>query len=134
MVDAYCRLHELGWAHSAECWIDDELAGGLYGVAIGRVFFGESMFARRPDASKIAFVHLVRRLAAAGFGMIDCQMHTHHLARFGAAEIARAQFVAKLQTLVEYPGDSKSWRYADTTGEPAAGAPGDSCNRIPSAV
>ena len=81
------RLHELGYAHSVEAWIDGELAGGLYGVAIGRVFFGESMFARAPDASKIALVGLVRRLAADGFGLIDCQMHTAHLASLGAREI-----------------------------------------------
>ena len=100
MREAYGRLHSAGIAHSVETWIDGRLAGGLYGVAIGRAFFGESMFTRVPDASKIALVHLVRRLRAAGFGLIDCQMRTDHLARFGAREIPRAHFAALLSELV----------------------------------
>lgn len=96
MRAAYGRLHAVGLAHSVETWIDGELAGGLYGIAMGRVFFGESMFARRPDASKIALVHLARRLGGAGFGLIDCQMRTDHLARFGAREIPRSRFAALL--------------------------------------
>ncbi|WP_028445595.1 leucyl/phenylalanyl-tRNA--protein transferase [Chitinimonas koreensis] len=118
MVDAYCRLHELGWAHSAECWMDGELAGGLYGVAIGRMFYGESMFALRPDASKLAFVHLVRWLEQAGFGMIDCQMATRHLARFGGRELDRADFLARLRPLVAADAAPGRWRYA-AHGEPA---------------
>src|SRR3954451_24924801 len=78
MITAYERLHDAGFAHSIETWMDGELAGGLYGVAIGRAFFGESMFARRTDASKIALVYLVRQLARWGFGLIDCQMKTEH--------------------------------------------------------
>ena len=81
MVAAYARLAHAGYAHSVETWIGGELAGGLYGVALGRMFFGESMFTRAPDASKIALVHLVRQLERRGFGMIDCQMETAHLAR-----------------------------------------------------
>jgi leucyl/phenylalanyl-tRNA---protein transferase len=100
MRAAYLRLHELGYAHSAETWIEGELAGGLYGVAIGRMFYGESMFTRRRDASKIAFIHLVRRLEAAGFGMIDCQMRTEHLASLGGREIPRSDFAAKLAELI----------------------------------
>lgn len=96
MVEAYCRLHELGYAHSAECWMEGELVGGLYGVQLGRVFYGESMFHRRDDASKIAFVRWVQHLQAEGCRMIDCQMKTHHLQRFGAREIARAEFTARL--------------------------------------
>ncbi len=100
MIAAYYRLHELGYAHSAETWIDGELAGGLYGVKLGRMFYGESMFHRVTDASKIAFVHMVRRLQQQGVGMIDCQMHTSHLASLGAREIPRAEFSQKLTELV----------------------------------
>lgn len=102
MVEAYCRLHELGYAHSAETWINGELAGGLYGVQLGRMFYGESMFHRVTDASKIAFVHMVRRLRENGVGMIDCQMHTMHLASLGAHEIPRDVFAAKLAELVNF--------------------------------
>ncbi len=96
MIKAYTGLHKLGFAHSIETWIDGELAGGLYGVAIGRIFYGESMFARVSDASKIAFVHLVRQLQRWQFKLIDCQMYTAHLARFGAAEIPRSEFIRYL--------------------------------------
>jgi leucyl/phenylalanyl-tRNA--protein transferase len=111
MIDAYCRLHAAGYAHSCETWIDGELAGGLYGVSIGGMFFGESMFARRNDASKLAFVHLVRHLGANGCGMIDCQMHTHHLANFGAAMIPRAQFLANLKSLIMEKQPAQLWNY-----------------------
>ena len=103
MVGAYTELHLLGWAHSIECWQNDALVGGLYGVALGRVFYGESMFAKVDDASKIAFVHLVQQLRRSGFAVIDCQMNTAHLARFGAREIARADFVRILQDNVDEP-------------------------------
>ena len=89
MTDAYTRLHEMGVAHSAETWIDGKLAGGLYGVALGRMFYGESMFTEVTDASKIAFVHMVWQLKRWGFGLIDCQMKTAHLETFGAREIRR---------------------------------------------
>lgn len=97
MIEAYTRLHELGHAHSIEAWFEGELAGGLYGVALGRVFFGESMFFRRRDASKVAFVQLARQLRRWGFGVIDCQMSTEHLRRFGAVEIARTEFMELLR-------------------------------------
>ena len=100
MVDAYCALHRAGWAHSVEIRIDGVLAGGLYGVAIGRVFFGESMFSRVPDASKMAFVHLVRTLHGAGFELIDCQMATAHLASLGAINMPRSEFLGRLATLI----------------------------------
>lgn len=103
MVAAYTELHQLGYAHSIENWQNGELVGGLYGVAIGRVFYGESMFAKVDDASKIAFVHLVRQLQQWGFEVIDCQMNTAHLARFGAREIARADFMRILQHNVDVP-------------------------------
>ena len=113
MIGAYCALHRLGHAHSVETWIGGRLAGGLYGVAIGRMFYGESMFTREADASKIALVHLVRRLARHGFGMIDCQMNTAHLARFGAREIPRADFSRRLGELINYPADAPVWRFDD---------------------
>jgi len=100
ILEGYCALHELGYAHSVETWIDGELVGGLYGVQIGKMYYGESMFHRVTDASKIAFVHLVRRLATQGVGMIDCQMNTSHLASFGAREIPRREFLDKLYKLV----------------------------------
>jgi leucyl/phenylalanyl-tRNA--protein transferase len=109
MIEAYHALHRRGIAHSIETWIDGELAGGLYGVAIGRMFYGESMFTRVTDASKIALVHLVRQLERWGFGMIDCQMHTAHLGRMGGREIPRAAFVRKLGELVNYPPISGTW-------------------------
>jgi leucyl/phenylalanyl-tRNA--protein transferase len=113
MIAAYCRLHRLGHAHSVETWIDGELAGGLYGIALGRMFYGESMFTRVPDASKIALAHLVRRLEQQQFGMIDCQMNTAHLARFGAREIPRREFSQRLAELVNYPQTDNVWRFGD---------------------
>lgn len=109
MIETYHALHRRGIAHSIETWIDGELAGGLYGVAIGRMFYGESMFTRVTDASKIALVHLVRQLERWGFGMIDCQMHTAHLGRMGGREIPRAAFMRKLGELVNYPPISGTW-------------------------
>lgn len=101
MQQAYGRLHRLGFAHSVETWIDGELAGGLYGIALGRAFFGESMFAHRRDASKIALAHLCAFLAARDFGIIDCQMETAHLASLGARPIPRDAFAAALERLVD---------------------------------
>jgi len=112
MRAAYHRLHSLGYAHSVETWIDGALAGGLYGVAIGRMFYGESMFSRSRDASKIAFVHLVAFLAERGFGMIDCQMHTAHLESLGACEIPRADFARRLAELVDYGEPLGRWQGA----------------------
>ena len=109
MIAAYAELHRLGHAHSVETWIDGELAGGLYGIAIGRAFFGESMFTRVRDASKIAFVHLVRRLEREGFGLIDCQMRTPHLASLGARDIRRAVFSARLRELVHCRDAPGTW-------------------------
>jgi leucyl/phenylalanyl-tRNA--protein transferase len=113
MLEAYEAFHRAGYAHSVETWMGGELAGGLYGVALGRVFFGESMFARRTDASKIALAHLARQLERWGYGVIDCQMATGHLARLGAREIARPVFTRKLSELVNYPQARGSWRLAD---------------------
>jgi len=113
MIAAYCELHRLGHAHSVETWIAGELAGGLYGVALGRMFYGESMFTRVPDASKIALAHLVRQLERREFGMIDCQMNTAHLARFGARELPRTAFSRRLAELVNYPTSADVWRFDD---------------------
>jgi leucyl/phenylalanyl-tRNA--protein transferase len=109
MTAAYLELHRLGYAHSVETWIDDDLAGGLYGVAIGGVFFGESMFSRARDASKIALAALVEHLKSAGFGLIDCQMHTRHLETLGAREIPRARFSRLLEDLIHYPRSPGTW-------------------------
>lgn len=103
IINGYCELHQAGFAHSAETWIDGKLAGGLYGVAIGKMFYGESMFHHATDASKIAFVHLVQRLQQQDFGMIDCQMKTPHLASLGAKEISRSEFSQRLAKLVNFP-------------------------------
>lgn len=110
MTEAYSRLARLGYAHSAEAWIDGRLAGGLYGVAIGRMFYGESMFARVSDASKVAFVRLVQQLERWEMPMIDCQMSTRHLASLGAREIPRAAFLREVRRLVRQPGVPGPWR------------------------
>ncbi|WP_051205775.1 leucyl/phenylalanyl-tRNA--protein transferase [Oceanospirillum maris] len=96
MRQAYLALHHAGYAHSVEAWQDGQLVGGLYGVAIGRIFCGESMFAKATDASKVAFVHLVEQLKAWKFELIDCQVYTDHLASFGAKEIERQVFLGYL--------------------------------------
>jgi leucyl/phenylalanyl-tRNA--protein transferase len=111
MIAAYTRLHEMGLAHSVETWRAGELIGGLYGMALGGMFYGESMFSRATDASKIAFVHLVRQLERWQFGMIDCQMKTAHLASLGAREIPRSEFVEKLGLLVELPHPPGRWQF-----------------------
>lgn len=100
MIASYCALHEMGYAHSVETWIDGHLAGGLYGVSIGRMFYGESMFSHAGNASKIALAHLAGQLERWQFGMIDCQMNTAHLASLGAREIPRSEFIARLQELI----------------------------------
>ena len=103
MIAAYARLHQAGYAHSVETWHDGRLVGGLYGVAIGRMFYGESMFSREPDASKVALVRLARQLQHWNFGLIDCQMETAHLASLGARTMPRTAFTARLAELVNLP-------------------------------
>jgi len=123
MIGAYKRLHQKGWAHSVEVWMDGELAGGLYGVAIGRAFFGESMFSRASDASKIALVHLCRTLESWDFGLVDCQVLTGHLLRMGAAQIPRRDFTEVLEHLCGQPGRNGSWDHAaglESNADPAA--------------
>jgi leucyl/phenylalanyl-tRNA--protein transferase len=113
MIAAYCELHRRGYAHSVETWIDGELAGGLYGMALGKMFYGESMFSRRTNASKIAIAHLAKQLEYWNFGMIDCQMNTPHLASLGAREISREEFIIRLQELIHYQGEPTQWRGAN---------------------
>ena len=111
MKQAYRQLFTRGEAHSVECWFEGQLVGGLYGVAIGRVFFGESMFMRRRDASKVAFVTLVQQLARWGFGVIDCQVYSRHLASLGAETISRKRFTALLDDFCERPGPTGNWHF-----------------------
>ncbi|MBL8310745.1 MAG: leucyl/phenylalanyl-tRNA--protein transferase [Burkholderiales bacterium] len=116
IIAAYSELHQRGIAHSVETWIDGELAGGLYGLAIGRVFFGESMFMRRTDASKIAFAHLLAQLRRWRFELIDCQQQTEHLGSLGAAPISRADFLEQLGRLLHSASGAPTggrWRFDD---------------------
>ena len=114
MLAGYVALLELGWAHSVESWRDGELVGGLYGVALGGVFFGESMFFRESDASKVAFATLVKQLGAWGFAMIDCQLHTGHLESLGACEVSRAQFLEELVVGLALPNRRGPWRLEES--------------------
>jgi len=109
MQEAYCLLHELGHAHSFEVWRDDQLIGGIYGLAIGSMFFGESMFSRQTDASKIALVALCRQLDTWGYGMLDCQVGNPHLFNMGAGEISRKTFENALIQLTEQDREPGSW-------------------------
>jgi len=110
MIEAYCALHELGYAHSAESWYEGELVGGLYGVSLGAAFFGESMFARRGDASKVAFVKLVEQLRAWDFHFVDCQVPTEHLGGFGAREWPRDEFLDALEATLELESRRGRWK------------------------
>jgi leucyl/phenylalanyl-tRNA--protein transferase len=116
MIDAYCELHEAGFAHSVETWQDGQLAGGLYGVSLGKIFFGESMFTRISNASKVALVALVQHLAGMNFAMIDCQVVTAHLKRFGARPIARRRYLQELKDALQAPTLKCRWQFS----EPAA--------------
>jgi len=123
VIRAYSRLHELGFAHSVETWHGDELVGGLYGVSVGSVFCGESMFHRKDDASKVAFVALAAQLDAWGYDMIDCQVHTSHLALLGAHEISRDRYLAQLATYVDKLPQRDRWAFELDLAE--LGAPRD---------
>ncbi len=112
MAEAYGHLHRLGWAHSFESWTDGRLVGGLYGVAIGRAFFGESMFARVSDASKVALVHAVEFLRSRQTEIIDCQVASAHTRSLGAVDIPRAEFVSLIGNLCADPGRPQTWRSA----------------------
>lgn len=111
MKHAYMDLHRHGFAHSVEVWNEGELIGGLYGVALGRAFFGESMFSNRPDASKIALHYLSRQLQAWSFDLIDCQVSSAHLKSLGAVEIPRERFLARLRQALQDVGRVGGWRF-----------------------
>jgi leucyl/phenylalanyl-tRNA---protein transferase len=108
--DAYNELHRIGIAHSVEAWLDGELVGGLYGLALGQVFFGESMFHTKTDASKVAFATLVEQLINWGYQLIDCQVHTSHLVNFGAQDIDRDYFIQLLDRYCDSPADKSAWQ------------------------
>ena len=136
MIEAYERLHAAGYAHSVEAWLDGELVGGAYGVAMGKAFFGESMFHAVTDASKVAFVSLCRRLDAMGFHFIDCQQATGHLCRFGAVEVRRGEFLKRLDVARESGGEPGPWTSAPLDAGlgslPGSDAPApDACGRRP---
>jgi len=109
MLEAYVRLHRLGYAHSVEAWCGKELAGGLYGVSIGGIFTGESMFSRVNNASKAAFITLTQTLERMHFKMLDCQLYTPHLASLGAREISRKQYLRELEKCLEMPALQGDW-------------------------
>jgi leucyl/phenylalanyl-tRNA--protein transferase len=113
MIQAYVRLHELGFAHSAEAWEGERLVGGLYGVSLGAAFFGESMFASVPDASKVSFVTLVQQLGQWGIDLIDSQVHTTHLERFGAVAWSRKRYLGALKQALEHPTRRGRWQLDD---------------------
>lgn len=119
--DAYCRLHKAGYAHSVESWLDGRLVGGLYGVSLGRCFFGESMFSNVSNASSIALVLLARHLMTLSFVLIDCQVTTAHLMRFGAREIPRSQFLKELKKALTGPTLNGRWAFSSQNGN-------DPCN------
>jgi leucyl/phenylalanyl-tRNA--protein transferase len=110
MYQSYTQLYQQGIAHSVEAWFDDELVGGLYGIAIGQVFFGESMFHKKTNASKVAFCYLVQQLSEWGYRLIDCQVHTHHLSSLGAEEINRANFSSLIKQYCATQPDDKAWK------------------------
>lgn len=120
LVAGYQRLHELGFAHSIEAWDNDRLVGGLYGVGLGRMFFGESMFALEADASKVAFAMLLAQLSSWRFALVDCQVHTEHLERFGAEEWPREQFLNTLREAVVSETRRGPWQLELTTSDALA--------------
>jgi leucyl/phenylalanyl-tRNA--protein transferase len=129
---SFLALHAQGHAHSAEAWLDGVLVGGLYGLAVGDLFSGESMFARAPDASKVAFVTLVAHLRGWGFGLIDSQVYTDHLARFGAAHVPRADYLGRVRALTAAARPPGPW-VLDPTLQVAPGFSGDVVGGAPEA-
>jgi leucyl/phenylalanyl-tRNA--protein transferase len=117
LQDGYLGLHEIGYAHSIEAWLDDQLVGGLYGVALGKAFAGESMFATEPDASKVAFTTLLGHLIAWGFRILDCQVYTDHLARFGATMWSRERFLSEWRAAVDEPSRLAPWHLTMSPSE-----------------
>ncbi|MEE3328497.1 MAG: leucyl/phenylalanyl-tRNA--protein transferase [Myxococcota bacterium] len=120
MIEAYCELHHLGFAHSVETWHEGELVGGIYGVSLGTAFFGESMFSLRTDASKVALVSLVGRIEEFGFHFLDCQQHTPHTEKLGAVLVSREQFLADLAQALKEPTRRGPWtERVDSSGREA---------------
>lgn len=115
-IESYTALHEAGLAHSVEVWQGDDLVGGLYGVSLGKIFFGESMFAKAPNASKAGFITLVRALSKSGFNLIDCQMETEHLASLGARGISRSRFLDLMDRNRLHPTLVGKWRLGEDGG------------------
>jgi len=111
MLDAYKELHKQGYAHSVECWYDQQLVGGLYGLSIGHAFFGESMFTRKTDASKVAIAHLVQQLKQWQFDFIDAQVSSEHITSLGAKDISRRQFLSELQQTLKLPSRIGRWQF-----------------------
>jgi len=111
MIESYTALHRSGYVHSVECWLGDELAGGLYGISLGSAFFGESMFAKESNASKVALAALVRQLTKWGFDLIDCQVTTPHLISLGAREIPRSEFMELLKNALIKPTSRRKWEF-----------------------
>ena len=125
MQEAYCNLHDKGYAHSIECWHDGMLAGGLYGIVLDRIFFGESMFTLKRDASKVALFELVRHALQAGIKLIDCQIRTDHLTALGAREVSRGDFQELLENYIRSMEPQKKWRLQKTNKEGIGSA--DAC-------
>jgi leucyl/phenylalanyl-tRNA--protein transferase len=117
MTSSYAQLHRRGIAHSVEAWHGEQLVGGLYGLSLGAVFFGESMFALAPDASKLAFVALVEQLGRWGIPLVDCQVYTPHLARFGAREWPRREFLQALASALDRKTRLGPWRFDPSPAE-----------------
>jgi leucyl/phenylalanyl-tRNA--protein transferase len=115
MKAAYCKMHSLGLAHSVECWQGEHLVGGLYGLAFGKVFFGESMFSRVADASKVAFAHFVKQLQQWEFQLIDCQVQSDHIASLGSECIPRSRFIQLLEDLCDLPNQPFPWEFDENT-------------------
>lgn len=118
MRSSYCQLHEMGYAHSVEAWQGGELVGGLYGIALGRMFFGESMFSRAADASKVALAHLARQLSAWSFALIDCQIESAHLRSLGAVTMARREFLRRLAANAGFETRLGDWRLSENDASP----------------
>ena len=122
MIEAYCRLHQLGYAHSVEIWHKGDLVGGLYGLCIGRCYFGESMFSTMSNTSKVALVFLCRYLREHQIDLIDCQVHTDHLVRMGARNIARKDFIKQLNRALKHPSLKGTWNLNSSNKGSAHGA------------
>jgi leucyl/phenylalanyl-tRNA--protein transferase len=128
--DLYVQLHERGFAHSVECWLGGELVGGLYGVSLHGAFFGESMFSRRTDASKVALVHLVARLIAGGYRLLDTQFMTEHLTQFGAVEISRLDYHRRLALALSAEGEFQRAGVGGVLGAGSLGAGADDAGAL----